>query len=34
MCVDCKQGETRDYQTALKRYFEEIQTDQTFDSNY
>lgn len=28
MCVDCPQGETCDYQSALKRYFEEIQTEE------
>jgi regulatory protein spx len=28
MCVDCPLGETCDYQSALKRYFEEIQTEE------
>ena len=28
MCVDCPVGETCDYQSALKRYFEEIQTEE------
>lgn len=28
MCVDCPMGETCDYQSALKRYFEEIKRDQ------
>jgi len=27
MCVDCPSGETRDYQTALERYFEEIHSE-------
>jgi len=28
MCVDCPVGETCDYQSALKRYFEEIQAEE------
>lgn len=28
MCVDCPQGETCDYQSALKRYFEEIKNNE------
>lgn len=28
MCVDCPRGETCDYQSALKRYFEEIKNEQ------
>lgn len=34
MCVDCKEGESRDYQTALKCYFEEIQSDNIYDSSF
>ena len=28
MCVDCPVGETCDYQSALKRYFDEIQAEE------
>lgn len=28
MCADCPQGETCDYQSAIKRYFDEIKSDQ------
>lgn len=30
MCVDCPLGETCDYQSALKRYFDEIQTEEQY----
>ena len=34
MGIDCPKGEICDYQTALKRYFEEMNLDQNYESSY